>query len=127
MSGGVLPALGVQPLLGRVFTQEEDNQHQQLAVLSYSAWQSRFNGDASILGKKILLDRKPYAVIGVMPCNFEFPLVPGHLNRSELWVPISFTPQLHTVTGRPYRVVVVNGNQAKVLTTHSAKVIADIH
>ncbi len=93
MSGGVLPALGVQPLLGRVFTQEEDNQHQQVAVLSYSAWQSRFNGDASILGKKILLDRKPYAVIGVMPRNFEFPLVPGHLNRSELWVPISFTPQ----------------------------------
>jgi ABC-type branched-subunit amino acid transport system substrate-binding protein len=41
--------------------------------------------------------------------------------------PISFTPELHSVTGRPYRVIVVNNNQAKVLTTHSAKVIADIH
>ena len=41
--------------------------------------------------------------------------------------PISFTPELHSVTGRPYRVIVVNGNKAKVLTTHSAKVIADIH
>jgi putative ABC transport system permease protein len=93
MSGGVLPALGVQPLLGRVFTQEEDDQHQQVTVLSYATWQSRFQGDQNILGKKILLDRKPYVLIGVMPRNFEFPLVPGHLNRSELWVPISFTPQ----------------------------------
>lgn len=93
MSAGVLPALGVQPLLGRVFTQREDDEHQQVAVLSYATWQSRFQGDRSILGKKILLDRKPYVVIGVMPRNFEFPLVPGHLNRSELWVPISFTPQ----------------------------------
>jgi putative ABC transport system permease protein len=45
------------------------------------------------LGTKILLDRKPYIVIGVMPRDFEFPLVPGHLNNSELWVPMSFTEQ----------------------------------
>ena len=93
MSGGVLPALGVQPLLGRVFTQQEDDQHQQVVVLSYATWQSRYQGDQNILGKKILLDRKPYVVIGVMPRNFEFPLTPGHLNRSELWVPISFAQQ----------------------------------
>jgi putative ABC transport system permease protein len=49
------------------------------------------HGDPKVLGSKILLDRKPYEVIGVMPRNFEFPLGPGHLNRSELWVPISFT------------------------------------
>ena len=77
MSGGVFPALGVQPLLGRVFTQEEDEQQQQVAVLSYATWQSRFQGDPKILGKKILLDRKPYVVIGVMPRNFEFPLHAG--------------------------------------------------
>jgi putative ABC transport system permease protein len=93
MSGGVLPALEVQPLLGRVFTQQEDDQHQQVAVLSYSTWKTRFRADQNILGKKILLDRKPYILIGVMPRNFEFPLNPGHLNRSELWVPFSFTEQ----------------------------------
>ncbi len=91
MTGGVFPALGVQPLLGRYFTQAEDEQQQQVAVLSYATWQSRFQGDQNILGKKILLDRKPYVIIGVMPRNFEFPLVPGHLNRRELWVPMSFT------------------------------------
>ena len=92
MSGGVLPALGVAPLLGRVFTQQEDDQRQTVVVLSYSTWQSRFHGDPKILGTKILLDRKPYIVIGVMPRNFEFPLTSGHLNRIELWVPISFRP-----------------------------------
>jgi putative ABC transport system permease protein len=91
MTGGVFPALGVAPLLGRVFTQEEDDHHQQVVVLSYATWQSRFHGDAGILGKKILLDRKPYVVIGVMPRDFEFPLVAGHLNQSELWTPFSFT------------------------------------
>src|SRR5208282_2505622 len=49
--------------------------------------------DSQILGTSILLDRKPFIVIGVMPRNFEFPLMPGHLNRTELWVPMSLTEQ----------------------------------
>jgi len=93
LTGGVFPALGVEPLLGRFFTQQEDDQKQQVAVLSYATWQSRFHGDRNIVGQKILLDRKPYVVVGVMPRSFEFPLVPGHLNRSELWVPMSFNEQ----------------------------------
>ena len=92
MTAGVFAALEVQPLLGRVFTAEEDQQHVSVAVLSYATWQNRFHGAADILGQKILLDRKPYVVIGVMPRNFEFPLVPGKLNQSELWVPMSFDP-----------------------------------
>jgi predicted permease len=93
LSAGVYRALGVQPMLGRVFTADEDEHSQQVAVLSYATWKSRFNGNSQILGTKILLDRKPYVVIGVMPRNFEFPLVPGQLNRSELWIPMSFTPE----------------------------------
>jgi predicted permease len=93
LTGGVFPTLGVQPILGRVFTQQEDDQHQQVAVLSYSTWQSRFHGDPGVIGSKLLLDRKPYEVIGVMPRNFEFPLAPGRLNQSELWVPMSFTAE----------------------------------
>jgi putative ABC transport system permease protein len=92
MTAGVFPALAVAPSMGRVFTQQEDDGHATVAVLSYHVWQSRFHGDPSILGNKILLDRKPYVVIGVMPRNFEFPLVAGRLNQSELWVPMSFTP-----------------------------------
>ena len=93
MSGGVFPALGVQPLLGRFFTQQEDDQHQQVCLISYSLWHERFHGDRSVLDRKILLDRKPYLIIGVMPRNFEFPLMPGHLNQSQLWVPVSFADE----------------------------------
>lgn len=92
VTAGVLTALGVQPLIGRVFTSEEDQQKQHVAVLSYATWQERFHGNRGVLGRKILLDREPYILIGVMPRNFEFPLLPGQLSRSELWVPMSFAP-----------------------------------
>jgi predicted permease len=91
LTANMFPTLGVSPLLGRAFTQQEDEGHQQVAVISYEMWHSRFNGESNVLGQKILLDRKPYQIIGVMPRSFEFPLVPGQLNRSELWVPMSFT------------------------------------
>ncbi len=94
MTASVFTTLGVPPLLGRVFTAQEDLQHQQVAVLSYASWQKRFHGDPHILGAKILLDRKPYIVIGVMPATFEFPFYGGHTdNQAEVWVPMSFTSQ----------------------------------
>src|SRR5215468_3914422 len=96
MSGEVFAALGVPPLLGRTFTQQEDEENQQVAVLSYGMWQNRFHGDANVLGSKILLYRKPYTVIGVMPRSFEFPFNPGHLNQSEFWLPLSLRPEEFT-------------------------------
>jgi len=89
---GVFGALQVQPIMGRYYTQREDEQKEQVAVISYALWQDRMHANRNVLGSKILLDRIPYEVIGVMPRNFEFPLVPGHLNQSELWVPLSLTP-----------------------------------
>ena len=91
LSASMFPVLGVSPLMGRVFTQREDDLTVPVTVLSYQMWQSRFHGEPNILGQKILLDRKPYEIIGVMPRDFEFPLVPGQLNRSELWLSMSLT------------------------------------
>jgi predicted permease len=91
LTASMFPVLGVSPLMGRAFTEQEDEGSQQVALLSYQSWHSRYHGDPDILGRKILLDRKPYEIVGVMPREFEFPLVPGQLNRSELWVPMSFT------------------------------------
>ncbi len=91
LTASVFPTLGVGPLMGRTFTQQEDEGGEPVAVLSYQTWRSRFHGDGQIVGHKILLDRKPYEIIGVMPRGLEFPLVPGQLDRSELWVPMSFT------------------------------------
>jgi predicted permease len=93
MSAELFPALGIAPLMGRFFTQQEDDRHEQVTVVSYTLWRNRLHGDAHVLGTKILLDRQPYIVTGVMPRGFEFPLVPGHLNNSELWVPMGFTEQ----------------------------------
>jgi predicted permease len=91
LTASIFPALGVSPLMGRTFTQQEDEGSQQVVVLSYQMWHSRFHGNPRILGQTIQLNRKPYEIIGVMPRDFEFPLVPGQLNRSELWAPMSFS------------------------------------
>jgi putative ABC transport system permease protein len=99
LTGGVFSTLGIAPLMGRVFTQQEDDQKQQVAVLSYATWQERLHGNPNVLGSKILLNRQPYIVIGVMPRDFEFPLLPGHLTRSELWVPMSFLQNEISETG----------------------------
>jgi predicted permease len=93
LTASMFPVLGVFPAVGRAFTQQEDDGGYRVAILSYQIWHSRFHGSAGILGAKILLDRTPYEVVGVMPRGFEFPLVPGQLNRSELWVPMSFAPE----------------------------------
>jgi putative ABC transport system permease protein len=93
LTASMFPVLGVSPLMGRAFTQrEDDSSAPAVTVLSYQMWHSRFHGERNILGQKILLDRKPYEIIGVMPRDFEFPLVPGRLNRTELWIPMSLTP-----------------------------------
>ena len=114
LSGGVFPALQVEPLIGRYFTQQEDDQKEQVAVVSYSLWQNRLHGNPqAVLGTKILLDRKPYVVIGVMPRNFEFPLVPGHLNSSELWIPMSFDPHAGARRERSGRLEFQHGGAAQ--------------
>ena len=90
---GVFTTLAVQPLLGRVFTAQDEQQRLKVAVLSYDTWRTRFHADPSAVGRRFYLERKPWVVIGVMPPSFEFPLVPGQLNRSELWIPMSFSPE----------------------------------
>jgi len=93
LTSSVFPTLGVNPILGRVFTKQEDDGHQPFIVISYSLWLDRYHRDPDILGKPITLNRKTYSVIGVMPRSFEFPLQAGRLNQVELWLPMSFTPE----------------------------------
>ncbi|HEV2116571.1 MAG TPA: ABC transporter permease [Terriglobales bacterium] len=92
-TAGVFPTLGVQPLLGRVFTQQEEDGHQPLAVISYALWLNRFHRDPHVLGSSIVLDRRAYTIIGVMPRSFEFPFTAGRLDQAQLWVPMSFSPE----------------------------------
>jgi putative ABC transport system permease protein len=73
-TAGIFPLLGVEPLLGRTFTPEEDRPGATpLAVLSFESWQTEFGGDPSVLGRSIDLDDTPTTIIGVMPRDFAFP------------------------------------------------------
>ena len=92
-TAGVFPTLGVRPILGRIFSQEEENALQPLAVISYALWLTRYNRDPQVLGRSIVLDRRPYSIIGVMPRSFEFPVEDGTLDQAQLWVPMSLTPE----------------------------------
>jgi predicted permease len=74
MTHGVLPALGVQPYLGRWFSSADERPGgQKVVILSYKYWQRRFGGDGRVLGQLILIDFVPYQIVGVMPRSFEFP------------------------------------------------------
>lgn len=71
ISAGLLPMLGVHPILGRVFRPEEDRPgHYNFAMLSRSLWVRKFGGDPAIVGKNISLRNQPYNVVGVMPAGF---------------------------------------------------------
>jgi predicted permease len=69
----VLPILGVQPMLGRWFSENDDAAGSPLTmILMYGWWQSRFGGDASVIGRRIVVNGAAREVIGVMPANFRF-------------------------------------------------------
>ena len=90
-TAGVFPTLGVSPILGRTFTQKEEDAHEPIAVISYSLWLNRYHRDPHVIGDSIMLDRKAYSIIGVMPRSFDFPPTAGYLDRAQLWVPMSLT------------------------------------
>jgi len=75
VSAHYFEVLGIQPLLGRSFTAEEDTAHgPAAAVLSYSLWQNTFHGNPNILGQAILLKGEPYTIVGVLPKQAVTPL-----------------------------------------------------
>jgi putative ABC transport system permease protein len=92
MSSGAFATLGDRPILGRLFTKKEEEAHEPLAVISYGLWLDHFHRDPQAVGRSIELDRRNYTIVGVMPRNFEFPSDTSRLDRSQLWVPLSLTP-----------------------------------
>jgi predicted permease len=92
VNAATFATLGVQPLVGRVFSSDDESARQPFGVISYSLWTSRFHRDPGVIGATLVLDRKPYQVIGVMPRDFEFPLSLGTLAGTQVWVPLSLTP-----------------------------------
>lgn len=80
----LLPMLGVQPLLGRLFTGEEDAGQKPVALLSERLWRSRFHADANIVGRTVRLEQTPFTVVGIIPGRTAFPA------WADFWMPLSF-------------------------------------
>jgi putative ABC transport system permease protein len=86
ITADLFPLLGVQPLMGRLFTAAEDREGVPgTLLLSYQLWQAVFGGDAGVIGRRVNLDNEPFVVIGVMPRDFHFPS-----RDAELWTPARF-------------------------------------
>ncbi|MHB8501364.1 MAG: ABC transporter permease [Candidatus Acidiferrales bacterium] len=73
VTDGTLPLLGVSPVLGRLFTRQDDSPGSpDTVILSYGYWQKRFAGSNSVLGQSLNVDGKPRQIIGVLPQRFHF-------------------------------------------------------
>src|SRR5262245_46262730 len=87
ISAESLAALGVQPLLGRVFTEDDEPPSEstptRVIVLSHQLWQRRFFGRRDVIGEQVRLDRVSRTIIGVMPETFRYPN-----EQTSYWVPL---------------------------------------
>jgi putative ABC transport system permease protein len=93
LTASLFPVLGVEPILGRAFSEDEDLPGKdQVAVLSYGLWQRRFGGDPTIIGKTIELDGRSRTILGIMPALFKLPLDFGEDGPTDLWIPLAIDP-----------------------------------
>ncbi len=108
VSGNFFSGLGVEPVLGRGFSMQDELKHTPIAVLSYTWWKQRFGGSPSVLGQTLYVKGVAFTVVGVAPPGFGG-TDPGHPNI-DFWVPLQSRPELnawglpasdHTLFGSP--------------------------
>jgi predicted permease len=113
VSGNFFQELGVVPVIGRTFTNTEDDPgriESRVAVLSHGLWQRRFGGDADVVGRSMLVNRVPVTIVGVAPPEF---LGPEVGRAFDIALPIGSAPLiLHdeswgAPTGRSYLAVML--------------------
>jgi predicted permease len=101
VTANLFSVLGVTPLIGRTFSDEEDRDGAQVVVISYGLWQRRYQGNPSRINQPILLNGTRYTILGVMPRDFVF-----RDRERDFWVPIHFTPADNTNRGSHFLSVV---------------------
>jgi putative ABC transport system permease protein len=88
VSAQFFAVLGMEPLVGRTLSSDEEQPgRDQVVVLSHSFWQQRFSSDPSAVGKRLSLDGRLHTVVGVMPSEFDYPV------GSQIWKPLAFTAE----------------------------------
>jgi putative ABC transport system permease protein len=103
VSANLMRVLGVAPMLGRSFTDDENFEGKgRVVILSSGVWQRLFAGDPRIVGRTMSLSGRTYDVIGVMPSGFFFP------GRDvQLWVPFGYKPSVFAQARRPHWLSVI--------------------
>ncbi len=93
VSPNFFAALGVQPQLGRTFTEEDGRpEGQPVAIIGEMLWRTRFGGDRNVIGRSIALDNTPHTIVGVLPAGVSFPFV----GPADIWTPRYFEYSLMT-------------------------------
>ncbi len=86
VSAGLLRALGVQPVVGRLFHDEDDREEAPgTIILSHGLWQRRFGGSPDVIGTTVTVRERPHIVVGVMPRTFSFPTA-----TAQFWMPLAW-------------------------------------
>ena len=94
VSGNYYTGLGVQALLGRVLTDDDDKASANaVAVISYRYWQQRFGGSEAVIGKQINLNNIAFTIIGVTPPGFDGTMQAG--STQDVTIPLAWEPQLY--------------------------------
>ena len=89
---GFFDALRVRPLLGRLFTQDDELPgHENSVILSHAFWRTHFGGAPDIVGRSLRLDEKTCEIVGVLPPGFAYPA--GARSEVPLFLPFTFTPE----------------------------------
>jgi putative ABC transport system permease protein len=102
VSANLFSILGVEPRLGRAFRLEEDQPGaNHVVIISHALWQQRFGADPAIIGKAINLNGESFAIVGVMPKNFQFPT-----RVDQAWIPIAFDAKEAAARGNHYLEVI---------------------
>lgn len=93
-SASLFGVIGVAPALGTTYSREDDEGARPVAVISDGLWRRKFSQDPAVIGRAVVLDRRPYTIVGVMPRGFLFPRRGPLLNDTpaDVYLPISFTP-----------------------------------
>ena len=109
--------LGVAPVAGRIFTDEDERPgHERQVLLSYAAWMRRFGGDPAAIGRGLRLDDATYTIVGVMPRDFRLPATDAEV---EMWSPL--TLDMRALMSRPHRMYEALGRLAPGVTLDQAR------
>jgi putative ABC transport system permease protein len=121
MSASVLPILGVNAADGRTFAPDEDQAEASVVAISHAFAERRFAGRSAV-GERLILDRRPYTIVGVMPASFEFPKRGAEFNAipADVYMPLVFNPFEREARGMFYNHSVVGRLREGMTATQAA-------